>query len=178
MTAKIIDGKEFAAGVRAQVATHVNRLKQETDITPGLAVVLVGEDPASQVYVRNKKRTAEACGFNSAQHTMPEDTTEQDLRALIDEEKIKKNNLILVTALTPTPAGEGKTTVSIGLTEGLNKIGKHQLVHDVIFSSEQDCASVAGRLAWRGRRLVGGGFVRRNERITAHGFDGSAQDFC
>ncbi len=46
---------------------------------------------------------------------------------LIDEEKIKQNNLILVTALTPTPAGEGKTTVSIGLTEGLNKIGKKLL---------------------------------------------------
>ncbi len=47
---------------------------------------------------------------------------------LIDEEKIKKNNLVLVTALTPTPAGEGKTTVSIGLTEGLNKIGKQATV--------------------------------------------------
>jgi formate--tetrahydrofolate ligase len=48
--------------------------------------------------------------------------------SLIDEEKIHQNNLILVTALTPTPAGEGKTTVSIGLTEGLNKIGKQALV--------------------------------------------------
>ncbi|MBN7787088.1 bifunctional methylenetetrahydrofolate dehydrogenase/methenyltetrahydrofolate cyclohydrolase, partial [Ponticoccus gilvus] len=51
MTATIIDGKAFAATVRGQVAEHVARLKQEHDITPGLAVVLVGEDPASQVYV-------------------------------------------------------------------------------------------------------------------------------
>ena len=56
MTAKIIDGKEFAAGVRTQVGQHVTRIKQESGITPGLAVILVGEDPASQVYVRNTPR--------------------------------------------------------------------------------------------------------------------------
>ncbi|HAC80762.1 MAG TPA: bifunctional methylenetetrahydrofolate dehydrogenase/methenyltetrahydrofolate cyclohydrolase, partial [Deltaproteobacteria bacterium] len=53
MSATIIDGKAFAATVRAKVADHVSRLKAEHGITPGLAVVLVGEDPASQVYVRN-----------------------------------------------------------------------------------------------------------------------------
>ncbi|MGA1615038.1 MAG: tetrahydrofolate dehydrogenase/cyclohydrolase catalytic domain-containing protein, partial [Lutimaribacter sp.] len=54
MTAQIIDGKAFAAKVRAQVAQHVAQMKQAHGITPGLAVVLVGEDPASQVYVRSK----------------------------------------------------------------------------------------------------------------------------
>ena len=54
MTATIIDGKAFAAKVRTQVASHVARLKSDHGITPGLAVVLVGEDPASQVYVRSR----------------------------------------------------------------------------------------------------------------------------
>ena len=53
MTATLIDGKAFAASIREKVAAHVARLKADHDITPGLAVVLVGEDPASQVYVRN-----------------------------------------------------------------------------------------------------------------------------
>ncbi|MBT8418400.1 MAG: bifunctional methylenetetrahydrofolate dehydrogenase/methenyltetrahydrofolate cyclohydrolase, partial [Silicimonas sp.] len=54
MSATIIDGKAFAAGVRGKVATHVARLKDEHGITPGLAVVIVGDDPASHVYVRAK----------------------------------------------------------------------------------------------------------------------------
>lgn len=84
MTARIINGKAFAANVRAQVAQHVSRLKAEHGITPGLAVVLVGEDPASQVYVRNKGvQTAEA-GMNSYEHKLPVDTTESDLLALVE----------------------------------------------------------------------------------------------
>ncbi|MFO7758455.1 MAG: tetrahydrofolate dehydrogenase/cyclohydrolase catalytic domain-containing protein, partial [Roseovarius sp.] len=60
MTAEIIDGKAFAGRIRGQVAAHVDRLKSGHGITPGLAVVLVGEDPASQVYVRSKnKQTVE-----------------------------------------------------------------------------------------------------------------------
>lgn len=83
MSAKIIDGKAFAAGVREKVAAYVARLKAEHDLTPGLAVVLVGEDPASQVYVRNKgKQTLEA-GMNSYEHKLPADTSEADLLALI-----------------------------------------------------------------------------------------------
>ncbi|MCR9151952.1 MAG: bifunctional methylenetetrahydrofolate dehydrogenase/methenyltetrahydrofolate cyclohydrolase FolD [Rhodobacteraceae bacterium] len=82
-TAKIIDGKAFAAKVRARVAGHVARLKEEHGITPGLAVVLVGEDPASQVYVRNKgKQTAEA-GMASFEHKLDAETPEADLMALI-----------------------------------------------------------------------------------------------
>ena len=85
MGAKIIDGKEFAASVRAKVAEHVTRLKSDHGITPGLAVVLVGEDPASQVYVRNKgKQTLEA-GMNSYEHKLDAETSETDLLALIDQ---------------------------------------------------------------------------------------------
>ncbi|MEQ9037910.1 MAG: bifunctional methylenetetrahydrofolate dehydrogenase/methenyltetrahydrofolate cyclohydrolase FolD [Silicimonas sp.] len=84
MTATIIDGKAFALRVREKVATHVARLKDEHCITPGLAVVLVGEDPASQVYVRSKgKQTVEA-GMKSVEHKLDADTSEADLLALVE----------------------------------------------------------------------------------------------
>ena len=84
MTAEIIDGKAFAADVRAKVAEHVTALKAEHGITPGLAVVLVGEDPASQVYVRSKgKQTVEA-GMASFEHKLGVDTPEADLLDLVE----------------------------------------------------------------------------------------------
>lgn len=83
MTATIIDGKAFAATVREKVAAHVARIKDAAGITPGLAVVLVGEDPASQVYVRSKgKQTVEA-GMASFEHKLDADTDEATLLALI-----------------------------------------------------------------------------------------------
>ncbi|MDR0810646.1 MAG: bifunctional methylenetetrahydrofolate dehydrogenase/methenyltetrahydrofolate cyclohydrolase FolD [Gemmobacter sp.] len=84
MTAAIIDGKAFAAKVRAQVAEHVARLKDESGIQPGLAVVLVGEDPASQVYVSSKGKQTIEVGMASFEHKLPADTSETDLLALID----------------------------------------------------------------------------------------------
>lgn len=85
MAANIIDGKAFAATVREKVAGHVARLKEEHGITPGLAVVLVGEDPASQVYVRSKgKQTVEA-GMNSYEHKLGADTSEADLLAVVEK---------------------------------------------------------------------------------------------
>ena len=85
MTAQIIDGKAFAAKVREKVTGHVGRLKQEHSITPGLAVVLVGEDPASQVYVRSKGKMTVEVGMNSFEHKLEADTSEQALLALIDK---------------------------------------------------------------------------------------------
>ena len=85
MAANIIDGKAFAATVREKVAGHVARLKEEHDITPGLAVVLVGEDPASQVYVRSKGKQTVEVGMNSFEHKLDADTSEADLLALIDQ---------------------------------------------------------------------------------------------
>ncbi|MEJ2021316.1 MAG: tetrahydrofolate dehydrogenase/cyclohydrolase catalytic domain-containing protein, partial [Maritimibacter sp.] len=85
MTAKRIDGKAFAADVRAQVATHVARLKEENGLTPGLAVVLVGEDPASQVYVASKGKQTVEVGMNSYEHRLPADTPAEELYALIDQ---------------------------------------------------------------------------------------------
>ena len=85
MTATVIDGKAFAATVRAKVAAHVTRIKDEAGITPGLAVVLVGEDPASQVYVRSKGKLTVEVGMNSYEHKLDADTSEKALLALIDK---------------------------------------------------------------------------------------------
>ncbi|MBN8189689.1 bifunctional methylenetetrahydrofolate dehydrogenase/methenyltetrahydrofolate cyclohydrolase, partial [Salipiger thiooxidans] len=84
MSATIIDGKAFAATLREQVAAHVARLKADHGITPGLAVVLVGEDPASQVYVRNKGRQTLEAGMQSFEHKLPAETSEADLLALVE----------------------------------------------------------------------------------------------
>ncbi len=84
MTATVIDGKAFAARVRAQVAAHVARLKEENGLVPGLAVVLVGEDPASQVYVRNKGTQTVEVGMASFEHKLAIDTSEAVLLALIN----------------------------------------------------------------------------------------------
>jgi len=84
MTAQIIDGKAFAATVRGKVAGNVARLKSDHGITPGLAVVLVGEDPASQVYVRSKGKMTVETGMNSYEHKLDADTSVADLLALID----------------------------------------------------------------------------------------------
>ena len=83
MTAKIIDGKAFAARVRGEVAGHVARLRADHGITPGLAVVLVGQDPASEVYVRSKGRSTVEAGMNSYEHKLDAATSEADLLALI-----------------------------------------------------------------------------------------------
>lgn len=83
MNARVIDGRAFAAGVREKVAAHVARLKEEHGLTPGLAVVLVGEDPASQVYVRSKGRHTVEAGMASFEHRLSADTTETVLLTLI-----------------------------------------------------------------------------------------------
>ena len=83
--AKRIDGKAKAAELAASITKDTAALLDEHGIKPGLAVVIIGEDPASQVYVRNKKRTAEACGFNSVQHTLAEDVSQADVLQLINE---------------------------------------------------------------------------------------------
>lgn len=80
-----IDGKAKAAELSAAITAETAALLEEHGIKPGLAVVIVGEDPASQVYVRNKKRTAEACGFFSVQHTLAADASQDEVLALINE---------------------------------------------------------------------------------------------
>ncbi|WP_339912840.1 bifunctional methylenetetrahydrofolate dehydrogenase/methenyltetrahydrofolate cyclohydrolase FolD [Sulfitobacter litoralis] len=84
MTATIIDGKAFAAQVRGQVAQHVTRLKDDHGITPGLAVVLVGADPASEVYVKSKGKMTKEVGMKSVEHRLEDTTSEAELLSLID----------------------------------------------------------------------------------------------
>lgn len=83
--AKLIDGKLLAEDVISTVKSETEKLVAATKVTPGIAVVIVGEDPASQVYVASKGRKAKECGFHSVQHTLAETATEQELLALIDE---------------------------------------------------------------------------------------------
>ena len=83
--ARVIDGKAIAAEVRRSVAAEVEQLKNERGVTPGLAVVLVGEDPASQVYVRNKARQTVEAGMESFEHKLDASTGEPDLLKLIDD---------------------------------------------------------------------------------------------
>ena len=84
MAAEIIDGKAFAAGLRARVAAQVADLRAARGVTPGLAVVLVGDDPASAVYVRNKARATVEAGMRSEEHRLDAATAEAELLALID----------------------------------------------------------------------------------------------
>jgi methylenetetrahydrofolate dehydrogenase (NADP+) / methenyltetrahydrofolate cyclohydrolase len=83
MSARIIDGKAFAAGLRGRVEAEGARLKREHGIVPGLATVLVGADPASEVYVRNKNKTAEAIGFHSVSRHLPATASEAEVLALV-----------------------------------------------------------------------------------------------
>ena len=99
---KIIDGKSFAESVRLKVADAVINLKNEHELVPGLAVVLVGEDPASQVYTRNKARQTGEVGMNSFEHKLGADTSQHDLLTLIKKlNKDQSVNGILVQLPLP-----------------------------------------------------------------------------
>jgi methylenetetrahydrofolate dehydrogenase (NADP+)/methenyltetrahydrofolate cyclohydrolase len=113
-TAIRIDGKAKAAEISEEITAETAALLRDHGVKPGLAVVIIGEDPASQVYVRNKKRTAEACGFNSIQHTLPADVSEQEVldlvAALNDDDAIHG---ILVQLPLPDHLDEQRITQSI-----------------------------------------------------------------
>ncbi|WP_119270560.1 bifunctional methylenetetrahydrofolate dehydrogenase/methenyltetrahydrofolate cyclohydrolase FolD [Taklimakanibacter deserti] len=85
MTAKIIDGKAYAEGLRARIANAVKELEAKHGLKPGLAVVLVGEDPASKVYVANKAKQTVEVGMNSWEHRLDASTSEKELLALVDK---------------------------------------------------------------------------------------------
>ena len=84
-TALRIDGKAKAAEISEEISAETTALLKEHGLIPGLAVVIIGEDPASQVYVRNKKKRAEGCGFKSVQHTLAADAAQDDVLQLIDD---------------------------------------------------------------------------------------------
>ena len=83
--ALVIDGKQAAASVVAAVTEAAGKLEAEASVKPGLAVVIVGNDPASHAYVNSKSKMAKQCGFNSIQHSLPEETTQEELEKLVAE---------------------------------------------------------------------------------------------
>ena len=89
MVADLIDGKNIAGALRAQIATRVGELKSDHNLMPGLAVVLVGEDPASQVYVRNKGIATKEVGMNSLEFRLPADTSQE---VLLDKVRALNND--------------------------------------------------------------------------------------
>ena len=113
-TDKIIDGKTFAASLREVISAEVGRIKSSHELTPGLAVVLVGNDPASAVYVRNKGEQTREAGMNSFEHRLPADTSEEDVLALV--ENLNNDNVvhgILVQLPLPHQIDEQKVLAAI-----------------------------------------------------------------
>ncbi len=112
--ARLIDGKAIAAKLRADVATAVARLGREHGVTPGLAVVLVGDDPASEVYVRNKDRETRAAGMNSFEVKVPATTSESDLLAIVEELNLRPDvDGILVQLPLPPHIDSGRVIEAI-----------------------------------------------------------------
>lgn len=110
MTAQIIDGKQIAKDLRTKLALEVKEYTTKGIRQPGLAVILVGEDPASQVYVRNKKKACEDVGINALSYDLPKTTTQDELEALID----KCNNDPAIDGILvqfPLPQGLDETRV-------------------------------------------------------------------
>jgi methylenetetrahydrofolate dehydrogenase (NADP+)/methenyltetrahydrofolate cyclohydrolase len=112
--AEIIDGKAFAAGLRERVGRQVATLRERDGITPGLAVVLVGENPASEVYVRNKGKQTREAGMESFEYKRDESITEQELLDLVDElNRDERVNGILVQLPLPDHINDEKVLAAI-----------------------------------------------------------------
>ena len=121
MTAKRIDGKAKAEQLAESITEQTAALLADHGIKPGLAVVIIGEDPASQVYGRNKKRRTEACGFHSVQHSLAEDTSQEDVLKLIDELNHDDSiHGILVQLPLPDHLDEQTITQSINPTKDVD----------------------------------------------------------
>jgi methylenetetrahydrofolate dehydrogenase (NADP+) / methenyltetrahydrofolate cyclohydrolase len=176
MTAKIIDGKAFAEQLRQRIAGHVARLKSDHGITPGLAVVIVGTDPASQVYVTSKARQTAEVGMNSYKHELPADVPEADLLALIHElnadpavhgilvqmpvpRHIDPNKVI--EAIDPakdvdcfTPANVGKVQIGLPGPVSCTPLGCLMLLRDELGSLEGKNAVIIGRSNLVGKPMM------------------------
>jgi methylenetetrahydrofolate dehydrogenase (NADP+)/methenyltetrahydrofolate cyclohydrolase len=167
MTAKIIDGKSFAEGLRARIAGHVARLKADHRITPGLAVVIVGHDPASEVYVNSKARQTVEVGMHSEKYELPETASEAEVLALI--EKLNADPAIhgilvqlpvpahidpnrIINTISPdkdvdcfTPASVGKLTIGLPGPVSCTPLGSLMLLRDALGSLSGLNAVIVGR---------------------------------
>lgn len=108
--AQIIDGKRISQEIRAEIAEQTAAFKSERGYAPGLAVIIVGEDPASQVYVRNKKRACEEVGFYSESYELPAETTQDKLLELIDKLN-RDENIHGILCQLPLPKHLDETAV-------------------------------------------------------------------
>ncbi len=114
MSAKILSGTETAKAIREELKQEIDELKDKHGVTPGLVTILVGEDPASQVYVGAKERTSKNLGIYSERYDLPVDTTEEDLLALVDKcNKNEKLHGILVQLPLPKHIDEAKVLYAI-----------------------------------------------------------------
>ncbi len=121
MAAEIIDGRKIAETIRAELAEEISTLQAEHQVTPGLAVVLVGEDPASQVYIRMKNRACQAIGIYSEQHSLSVETSEQELLELV--KNLNRNEKIHGTLVQlPLP----------------NPIDKHKIINTILPEKDVD----------------------------------------
>lgn len=176
MSAEIIDGKAFAAQLRERIATHVGDFVAATGRKPGLAVILVGDDPASQVYVGSKGKATVAAGMESFQHVLPASTSQEDLIALVEQLNGDDSvDGILVQLPLPDGLDEAATVAAIdpakdvdGLTdanvarlanneEGLvpcTPLGCMMLLHDRIGDLTGLDAVVVGRSQLVGRPMA------------------------
>ena len=174
--ARIIDGKAFAADLRERIARDVKALKADHGVTPGLAVVLVGEDPASQVYVRNKGEQTLAAGMHSETHRLPADVSQNELLALVGT--LNANPAIhgilvqfpvpdhlkqadIVAAISPDKDVDGLTVTNAGrLASGLpaltpcTPLGCMMLLKDVLGDLRGKTAVVIGRSNLMGKPMA------------------------
>ncbi|MGN6488696.1 MAG: bifunctional methylenetetrahydrofolate dehydrogenase/methenyltetrahydrofolate cyclohydrolase FolD [Devosia sp.] len=167
MTAKIIDGKTFAQELRGRIAGHVQRLQREHGITPGLAVVIVGHDPGSQIYVSQKARQTVEVGMHSEKYELPEDTPEAEVLALVEKlnadpaihgilvqlplpKQIDPNKII--ATISPdkdvdcfTPASVGKLQIGLPGPVSCTPLGCLMLLRDTLGSLSGLNAVIVGR---------------------------------
>ncbi len=141
MTAEVIDGKLVAAEVVEKVTVATKKLIADTGVVPGIAVVIVGEDPASQVYVRSKGKRATECGFHSVTHTLPEETSEADLLKMVESLNNDKDiDAILVQLPLPDHIDEGKVIQTIAPEKDVD--GFHFINVGKLGTGETDSAFV------------------------------------
>ena len=167
MTAKIIDGKAYAEGLRERIAGHVARLKSEHGITPGLAVVIVGEDPASQVYVSSKTRQTIEVGMHSEKYELPATASEAEVLALVEKlnrdpaihgilvqlplpPQVDTNRVILTISPDKdvdcfTPASVGKLQIGLPGPVSCTPLGCLMLLRDALPSLAGAEAVIVGR---------------------------------
>jgi len=167
MTATIIDGKTYAEGLRGRIAGHVASLKSEHGITPGLAVVIVGHDPASQVYVTNKAKQTVEVGMHSEKYELPTDASQAEVLALVEKlnadpaihgilvqlpvpDQIDPNKII--ATISPdkdvdcfTPASVGKLQIGLPGPVSCTPLGCLMLLRDTLGSLAGLNAVIVGR---------------------------------